>query len=1103
MKKKALRKDLYVEIYRTLNRFLSIFLIVALGTAFFSGIRATDPDMRLSADRFYDDSNMRDIRVMGGLGLTQEDAQALAGVEGVLEVNPSYSYDVFWQLPDEQAAVKLMSLQEDMNRITVTEGRLPEKTGECLMDETMAQEYGISLGDTLQLRSGDDADIEDIVAHDSLEVVGLGTTSLYLSLERGTTSIGIGSLEGFLVVLPQEFTLESYTEIDLTVEGAEELLCYSDAYDDLVDSVEERIEAIEEERCAARYDEVKAEAAEAIADGRQEIADAKAELADARQELEDGETELADARQELADGETELADARREIADAEAEIADGKVQLADGWQQYQDGVYQCVEGMDTLKESQAQLESARQQLNAGYEQVNAAKAQLEQAKAQLDAQEAQIQGMEISDEEKAQMLAQVEAGRQELAGQEAALAQQEATLAATDQYLTEQEAAWEDGYWEIQNALEELKEAKATLEEKEQELADGEAELADAKKEVSDGEAELADARVELADGEAELADGWAEFNEESADAEEEIAEAEEELADAEEELASLEMPEWYILDRNTIETYVEYGQNAERIGAIGEVVPAIFFLVAALVSLTTMTRMVEEQRTQIGTKKALGYSRWDIARKYLYYAFLASILGSAVGCVVGQKVFPIVIIEAYKIMYNNLPDVVAPMHAGYSAMSTLLAVACTTGAAFLACYKEMRETPALLMRPVPPKSGKRVILEKLPFLWRRLSFTYKSTARNLFRYKKRFFMTIFGIGGCTALLLVGFGVQDSLEDIGNIEFGEIRNYTGSIMLEDDLTEEEIAAFTASLEEDGRVEEALRIEERSVDAGSSRAEGTKTSYLIVPYEGERLTDFITLRERAGHEPLELSSSGVVITEKLAKLLDVQEGEEIFLEDEDMQRYPVTVTGITENYFMHYIYMDRELYGELFQEEAQFRYIYTRNTSEEEKDERQFQADYMAVDGVASVTFQSGTNERVQDMLKSMDALIYVIVISAGLLAFVVLYNLNNINITERRRELATLRVLGFYNREVSAYVLRENVVLTVLGTGLGLGMGVALHRFIILTAEIDTMMFGRVIAPSSYLYAALFTLLFAGIVNGAMYVTLKKIDMVESLKSVE
>ncbi len=1103
MKKKALKKDFYMEVYRTLNRFLSIFLIVALGTAFFSGLRATEPDMRLSADRFYDNSNMRDIQVIGGLGLTQEDVQALEEMEGIRQVSPAYSYDVFWQLEESRAAVKLMSLQEDMNRITVTEGRLPEQSGECLMDEAMAQEYGIAVGDTVNLLSGDDTALEDIVATDSLEVVGFGTTSLYLSLERGTTSIGTGSLQGFLILLPEDFTLESYTEIDLTVDGALELECYTDEYDDLVEQVQDRIEAIEEERCQIRYEEVRTEAEEAIADGQQEIDDAKAELADARQELEDGETELADARTEIADGEADLADARQELADAEAEIADGKVQLADGWEEYQNGVYQCVDAMDTLKESEAQLADARQEWNAGYEQVNGAKAQIEQAKAQLDAQEAQILEMEISEEEKAQMLAQIEASRQELAANESALAEQEAALAATDQYLTEQEAAWEAGYWEIQKALDELEEAKATLEEKEAELADGEAQLADARQEVSDGESELADARVELADGEAELADGWAEFEEESADAESEIADAEAELADARQELEDLEVPEWYILDRNTIETYVEYGQNAERIGAIGEVVPAIFFLVAALVSLTTMTRMVEEQRTQIGTKKALGYSRWDIARKYLYYAFLASIIGSAAGCVVGQKVFPVVIINAYKIMYNNLPDIVAPMHVYYSLLSTVLAVACTTGAAFLACYKEMRETPALLMRPVPPKSGKRVLLEKLPFLWKRLSFTYKSTARNLFRYKKRFFMTIFGIGGCTALLLVGFGVQDSLEAIGNIEFGEIRNYTGSIMLEDDLSEDEIVSFSQELAADERVEESLRVEEMSIDVGSSQESGTKSSYLIVPYEKEKLTDFITLRERIGHEPLALSDNGVIITEKLSSLLDVQVGDEIYLEDDDMQRYQVTVDGIAENYFMHYVYMSRDLYARLFGEEASFSCFYTRNAAEDEASEDAFQADYMEMDGVASVTFQSGTNERVLNMLKSMDALIYVIVISAGLLAFVVLYNLNNINITERRRELATLRVLGFYNKEVSAYVLRENVVLTVIGTGLGIGMGVALHHFVILTAEIDTMMFGRVIGGASYLYAALFTLLFSGIVNGGMYFTLRKIDMVESLKSVE
>lgn len=519
--------------------------------------------------------------------------------------------------------------------------------------------------------------------------------------------------------------------------------------------------------------------------------------------------------------------------------------------------------------------------------------------------------------------------------------------------------------------------------------------------------------------------------------------------------------------------------------------------------SLTTMTRMVEEQRTQIGTMKALGYERLDIAGKYVCYALSASVLGSMLGCVVGQKLLPAVIIQAYKIMYNNLPDVLTPMNPGYSLLASLLAVACTALAALSACWRELRSVPAVLMRPEPPKAGKRVLLERVGWLWRRLNFSQKSTVRNLMRYKKRFFMTIFGIGGCMALLLVGFGVRDSLVCIGDVEFGQIRKYDAVLTLEKDCSDAAVEKLEGQLGQDARITGMMRAEEKAIDVSSEAAETERSAYLIVPADQKQLGDFITLRQRTDGTAISLSEEGIVITEKLAKLLHVQVGQTVFLKEDDTSRHAVKVTGITENYFMHYMYMSPALYESVYGNQPDFQEIFLDTTSSEAAFEDVLRTDYMQEEAVAAVSFLSGTSERVRDMLRSMDTLIYVLVISAGLLAFVVLFNLNHINITERRRELATLRVLGFYEEEVSRYVFRENVVLTVIGAGVGAGLGVLLHRFVIMTAEIDTMMFGRQIAGLSFVYSILLTFLFSGIVNVGMHVTLKKINMVESLKSVE
>lgn len=1151
MKKKALRKEFYMEVRKTLNRFLSLLLITALGVAFFSGIRAAQPDMELSADTYYDESRFMDISVQGTLGMTEEDAESIAAVEGVEEVMPCYSMDMFGTLGTERLNLQVMSVPDTMNLLTVTNGRLPEAENECVVDNQMAAEGVCQIGDTISLSSATDTDTEDILGVTEFTVVGEVTSPYYLSLERGTTSIGNGTLNGFLVIPESAFSIDYYTQICVRIEGAAELDCFGSEYEDLVDSVVDRIEEIADGRCEIRYADLQEQGHEEIADAEAEIADAEDKLSDAAQELEDARQQLEDGRQELADGEAELAEKEQEYLDARQKTSDGweqadrgrreiinaERQLESGWAQYEEGKKQIEDGyaaLEPYEEQYAQLEDAEAQLQSGIEQLQTGMDQLQSGMDQIQAALDQIEMIMSLPEEQwqpgwAELVQQKPALEEQLAGYQTQYTDLESQLTELQTQLTacqegmaqlgpvieETRAQLDAGAEELAASKEQLDAAQAqidaangTISESVQQLSDAEDELADAETQLADGKAELEDARQEIADGEqeiadgeAELADGEAEYADAKAEADEKIADARAQIADGEQQLADMEMPEWYVLDRQYIASYVDYSQNADRIGAIGRVFPVIFFLVAALVCLTTMTRMVEEERTQIGTLKALGYGRGSIAAKYILYALLSSLLGSLIGLVAGQKSLPAVIMMAYRILYPDLPYMLTPLNLQYSVMATAAAVLCTTLAAWAACYKELFAVPAELMRPASPKAGKRVLLERITFIWKRLNFSRKASVRNLIRYKKRFFMTIFGIGGCTALLLVGFGLKDSVSYLGVGQFEKIFTYDATVSFDADAEEEQKTELFDTVSSDDRILSFTKMLETAVDVETDGA--PKSAYLVVPETEEELDGYIHLQDRKTGEKYGLDDEGIVISEKLASLLDVGEGDTVVLSSDDTERVEVRISHVTENYFMHYVYMSRELYEEIYGKEPEWNMLFLNTAQTDEAFENQVQADYMELDGVTGVTFISGMAETVDDMLGSMNIVIAVLVISAGMLAFIVLYNLNNINISERKRELATLKVLGFFDREVSAYVNRENIMLTVIGTAAGLLMGVALHRYVMTTVETDTLMFGRMIRWYSYLFSVLLTFAFSVIVNGVQFFKLRKIDMVESLKSVE
>ena len=1229
-RKHMLVKEFLREIKKSRNRFLSILIIVTLGVAFFSGVRAACPDMKLSADIYFDEANLMDIRVLSTLGLTDEDVKALEEIEGVEKAEPSYSGDVLCRMESSQPVLHLMCLTKDINQVTVKEGRLPEKADEIFMDQKFMENNQLSIGDRLTVFTGDEEqEIEELVTTTEFTIVGSGTSPFYMSLDRGTSTIGNGSVSGFGILLPESFSMSAYTEIYMTVSGAKDEICYSDEYEDLIEAVKERIEKISDQQCEIRYASIKADGQEDIDKAKAEIADARKKLWDARKELNDGKKQLQDGKEEIAEKEEELASGKNKIQQERKSLEDGKAQIASAWQELRsqkenlnvkteelrsvkeqlqvkerelsDGEAKLSEGIRQVQEGEAQLNQAKEELTAAETALLEKQNEVETARQTLPVLEEQLEQMhqmspgidEIEEqlpglkstltelEQQLELLLQTEeaseenqtvyengesdeSDRQAVIRELQVRIQELSVQIATMETVLEQKiqletaiAAAENGIQEYDNGMLQVQQGKEELAVKEQELnsakeeiekskgeiasgkiqieqakaqiasgesqlnagrqqllqaeqllnakqdqiVQGEKKLEEAAQTIHEGEEALEEAKITLSEKEEELKDAENEFEEESEKAEKEISEGEEKIADAQEQLEKLEIPTWYVLGRNSLQTYVEYEQDSERIGAIGDVFPAIFFLVAALICLTTMTRMVEENRTQIGMLKALGYGKGAIAGKYLAYAILASAIGSIIGVFAGQKTLPVVIIQAYKILYNNLPVVQAPVYVGYSLSSSLVAVGITALAAGLSCFHELREVPASLMRPEAPKKGKRIFLERIPFLWNHFSFSQKAAARNLFRYKKRFFMTVFGIGGCMGLLMVGFGLKDSIMAIAQKQFGEVRIYSSTLTLDGEITEEERSDLLHVISKDTDVKEYTEAMETSVDVRFEDQE--KSSYMVVVPDKDQFKKFVCLKDRITQEEYELDDTGVVITEKLSKLLGVQEGDTIYLKDGETKKVAVRVTHIAENYYFHYVYMTAEVYRELYGTEPEYSEIFTVNRSKDEAFEEEFSKRYIGEDGVLNVTMLSTMEDKIANLIRSMDAIIYVIVIAAGMLAFVVLYNLNNINISERRRELATLKVLGFYEPEVSMYVFRENIILTFIGILAGMVFGIILHRFVILTAEIDLMMFGRDIRFMSYFYSICLTILFSLLVNLFMHFKLKKLDMVESMKSVE
>lgn len=1284
---KALHKDFWMEIRKSKARFISIFLIVALGVAFFSGIQASSPDMRYSGDAYYEAAKLMDLKIQGTLGLTQRDVKAVSDIDDVELAEGSYSTDVMSGEDDARKVLHLESISSNFNLLTADEGRIPEKSGEIFLDKPFAKNRGYKIGDTISVSEDGDS---ELLKKTTYTVVGIGSSPLYISFNRGNTTLGSGEVSGFGYILPEDFEQEAFTQIYIMVHESGDVISYTDAYDNLIRKIQKRVEGIEKEQCSLRYDEIVAEANEKLDDARKELEDGKKEseekLGDAKKKLDDGQKKYEDGKKEYEDGKQQLSDAKKELTDGKQQLADGRKQIEDGWsqlnsakQQVEDGLSQLNTARSQLVDSEAQINEKQAELTAGYEQLNAAKQQvsdgevqlreaektLESKQAELDSgreqletgkntiketktaltgqkeqceaglvqvsegesqissseealsgQQAQLDeltsqkealssqaaelqaqydaGVEAgkTEEEQAELStqiqtlngqisameeqinagqAQIDGAQAELTAKKSELAQtraelesslgqinegfsqikeQEETLSGTEAQLNEgqeeldkgkkeletkkaelstakeeiatNQATLDDGQSQLDSVRAQLSAGRQQLEEKQAQLNAGQAEiqantekltssqaeldaneqkLLDGEKEIRENEQKLKDAKKDLEDAKKKLSDGKKEYQDGKKEADDKIAEAQQKIEDAQKEVDDIETPEWIVTDRNDLPEYSDFGDNAERLKNIGKVFPMIFFLVAALISLTTMTRMVEEQRTQIGTMKALGYGKASIASKYLSYAFLATVGGSIAGVLFGEKVLPFIIIQAYGIMYWNIGDhMQLDYELQYALIASGAAVICTMGATLFSCAKTLAETPASLMRPPAPKEGKRILIERISFIWKHLSFSWKSSMRNLFRYKKRLFMTIFGIAGSMGLMLVGFGLYDSIMDIAILQYDQIQHYDAMVINDEDATDSQEKDLLKFLDGNSEIDHYTRVQLTKMTAPKEK--GSVSIYVYVPENTENFKEDVTLRDRKSHEQYELTDDGAVICEKTASLIGVKTGDEITLE-KDNRKYKVKITAVTENYMGHYVYMTPPCYEKTFGEKPEYSSTVYTMKEDAESDLETLGNAILKYPAALSISYTSSTAGQVERMLGSLGAVIWVLIISAGMLAFVVLYNLNNINITERQRELATLKVLGFYDGEVSQYVFRENILLSFIGILAGAVFGIFLHRYVITTVEVDAVMFGRNIKPISFVYSGLITFGFSMFVNMVMHFKLKKINMVESLKSVE
>lgn len=1161
---KSLRKNIFREIWQTKSRFISIFAIIALSIGFISGLKASAPSLIQTADDYFTDNNLMDFRLVSTVGFDDDDIAEIEKADDVLQVMPSYMADVITSFDKQDSVVRLHSVPEaesgtPINQLNVVEGRLPQNSGECVIENSTLSYGNLDIGDTLKIEpTVGDTKTSTYLKKTEFKIVGKVESPMYITFQHGNTNVGNGTISFFAMIPAEDFAYEKYTELYVkTKASASGYSAVSDDYKNIIKDETAVFEKLSEDAAERFNSGTLADAKQQLEDAKKEYADKKAEaeqqLADAKQQLEDGQKEfdekIAAAEKEIQKSEQKLKDGRKEldtsketyekeITAAEKQIADGEVELEKGKQEYQNGldkynkeIKAAQEKIDAAnKEYQKEYNkftyetkpNAEEKLNNAKEQLNTLDALITIANGSIDALK-KIPEEYLTDTQKEKLkeletkiaeyqkqydegLAQYEEGRKQLSDGEKQLAEAKQKLDSAQKELdvksSEGKAVLDAAKDKITSSESQLNEGKLELQV--QKLS-AELQFQKAEQELTDGEEKLAAGKAELetqkAEGQKQLDDGKKEYEDGKKEAEEKLAEGEEKIKDAEDQIADIPKYKWYVYDRDDNKGYSGLGEDAERVNSVTVVFPVFFLLVAVLVCITTMTRLVEERRTEIGTLKALGYSPLSIIMKYFLYAAMAAVLGSIIGSVIGISVLPRIIVETYGILYT-LPEMHLSIDYATVFISSAIAIITTSAVAVFTCLKELKLNAAALMRPKAPKPGKRILLEKIPFIWKHMNFTSKVTARNLFRYKARFFMTVIGVAGCTALIVAGFGLKASISTVAQKQFGDITRYSAVMALKESERYENCKPLLDELNKDKNFSTVLATNTNSTKAYVDSSKKQLELSCIIPQNNDDFKKLIDLRTRTEKMPVELTDKGVVITERAADILGIGIGDSFTMLISD-EPYEVVITGITENYASNYIYMTPNYYEQITGNNIRYNSIYVSINNTNSELEASIANKWMKNDDIITISFVSNIISSVDDMLQSLNVIVLVLIVCAGALATVVLYNLTNINIAERVREIATIKVLGFYNGETAAYIYRENIVLTVVGAIVGLLLGSIFTKFVVQTIQMDMVMFPTESDLMSFVWGFLLTAFFSAIVNIIMYRKMKKIDMVESLKSVE
>ena len=1071
--KKALLKDTFKEIRKSYKRFISILLMALLGVGFFAGLRASSPDMVDSIDTYYKNQNVYDIEIMSTLGLTDSDIQTLSDIENVENVYGTYSRDGIVKTNEKEIVSKILCV-DDVNQPVLVEGKMPENIDECVVEKGFLEETEKNIGDSIEIEpEKTEGEESEYLQNKNLKIIGVVESPLYISRERGSTKLGTGAIDYYIYVNKENVNSEAYTEIYITLKNADKYQTGSNHYEEYVEETKDKIENIKEERENARYQELIDEANEEISKAEQEFNTEKqngeTQLQQAENEINNGKAQIESAEAEISNNESK---ANREFANAESEIESAKTEVAKNALRLNNQKIETEKGFEEAEQQKTGLQSTLENINNAIKITDTT---IAEKQAQLGTVDTEEEINRINQE-----IAQLQATKQVYETNKQSV---ETGIAQIDNQISSGRAELQSAETQINNARSEIERQERTLQQTKNRTY---AQIENAKE-------ELESSKQEIANAETELETSRAEFNNK-------IAEAEGKLIDAREKVSEIEKAEWYILDREQNAGYSSYIQDTESIENLSVVFPIVFFAIAALVSLTSMTRMVEEERQEIGTLKALGYNKFHIMLKYIIYSSLACIIGGLIGMNIGFQLLPRIIWDMYEMMYT-LPEFIVSFNHEYSSIGLGLIYICIVGATLYTILKEVKETPATLLRPKAPKYGKRVLLERINFIWKRLKFSHKVTVRNIFRYKKRFLMTIIGIMGCTSLILAGFGLKDSISSILPNQYEDIFNYDILVSLKTSLTTEQKDTYIEELKQRENIQEVVETYMESGTAGKD--ENSETVQIVVPKDNQEIDKMIKLRDVETKEKFTLTEDGIIITDKLAELINAKVGDMIKITTSDDIEKEVKIVGITENYISHYVYMSKELYQQIYGEDYQTNVLMVQDNNLNEEQEETIMQEMVARNEVSIVTLTSTTMKTLDDTMNSLNYVVVVLIVSAGLLAFVVLYNLSNINISERIRELATIKVLGFYDREVYDYVTREMIILTIIGIVLGLVAGYFLNFYILGTCEINILRFEKVVHPLSYVYAVAITLVFSVIVNIVTYFALKKIDMIGSLKSVE